>query len=326
MKIHKSYPKTLKIVVAPPIGRIGSDKRRCFSLLLLLFPFLAYSQNYDPQQQGQAQLEQIEQARKQLAEEITAIAENENRQAGDYRSIAETIVTIGETSTQQGQAIPVPTVFDGLHAVDLGEELNPLETDWENLRERLEALLDQPPPQEEDQNQDGESEDQENQDEQSGSDQQSKDGKENQDSEDQSDESGENQQTPEQDESQQGDQSDQQGEEGAKNDSSEEDGHQQKDPTKSPNKEHGGVGDLENSPEQPELDQQQPPQPPQPQQAPMQQVGGVKEQGEQTARQAMAQQLMDQLKQQDDPGKLFMLMQQAEDGTPITVPKNRKDW
>ena len=292
--------------------------RTTIALLLFLSPIIAYSQNYDPQQVGQAQLEQ---ARKQLAEEITSIAENENRQAGDYHSIAETIATIGETSKQQGQAVPAPTVFDGLHAVDLGEELNPLETDWPNLRERLEALLDQPPQQEEDQNQEGESDEQESQDEQSGSDQQNKDGKE-----EQSDESGENQQTPEQDENQQSDPSDQPGDQGEQNDSSGEGDQQQEAPPKSPNKEHGGVGDLEDSPEQPELDQQPPQQPPQPQQAPMQQVGGVKEQGEQTARQAMAQQLMDQLKQQDDPGKLFMLMQQAEDGTPITVPKNRKDW
>ena len=283
---------------------------------------LAYSQNDDPQQQGQAQLEQIEQARKQLAEEITAIAENENRQASDYHSMAETIAAIGEASKQQGQVIPELSLFDGLHAVDLGEELNPLETDWPNLRERLEALLEQPPQQEDEQNQDGESED-----EQSDSDQQNKDGNEDQNSEDKSDESGENQQTPEQDENQPDDQSEPQGEDEAENDPSGEEDRQQKDPSKSPNKEHGGVGDLEDSPNQPELDQQQPQPAPQPQQAPMQQVGGVKEEhGEQTARQAMAQQIMDQLKQQDDPGKLFMLMQQAEDGTTVTVPKNRKDW
>jgi len=293
---------------------------------LFLIPLLAYSQTQDPQAMEQAQQEQIDQARKQLAQEISAIAENEDRDARGYRTIAETIAATGEAMKQQNQAPPEPPIFDGLQAIDLGEQLNPLETDWAALRERLETLLDKPPPQDQqdqnDQQQDEENQDQEPQDGENN--QQGQDGQENQNSDQQNESSNENQESQPQQDGQDNQQS-----EGDKNNPDEQNGEGQEEPSQAPNKENGGVGDLDESAEQPKLDQPGEQPPPKPQAPPMQQVGGVQEQGDQTAKQAMAQQMMDQLKQQDDPGKLFMLMQQAEDGekgAPIAAPKKRKDW
>ncbi len=80
---------------------------------------------------------------------------------------------------------------------------------------------------------------------------------------------------------------------------------------------------MENPDETPELDKQRP----EPKEE-QNQVGGTqKEQPIRSAKQAMTLQQLEQLKQQDKPGALHMLLQQAERDENAPKPQPlQKDW
>ncbi len=244
-----------------------------------------------------------------IGEVISGIAEKDQQVAADFEAIAQSTLQLGMAAKQQGQAFPAPPVYDALQAVDEGESINPLHTDWQALREQLESLLEPPPEQEQqqdqqDQNQENQEQDQQNQQGQQGGDQQNQDQNQQPQEQEESSES-DQQQQGNQDQQQQNEQS-QQGQE-----------QQQEQPSG-----QQSLGDMEEPEGTPQLDQEQK----ESQQQETQQVGGTPEQEEPlNARQAMVRQILDQVKKQDDPGTLHMLLQQAEE--PEEQPQTpRKDW
>ena len=92
-----------------------------------------------------------------LGEVIAYIAEKEALEPSDYEQFAQLTLQLGQAAMQQGQGIPDLSIWDGIHAVDAGHSINPLQTDWAMLREELEKLLEKPP---EDQQQNQENQDQ----------------------------------------------------------------------------------------------------------------------------------------------------------------------
>ncbi len=242
-----------------------------------------------------------------IGEIISGVAEKDERAAADFESIAQSTLQLGMAARQQGQPFPPAPVYDALQAVDEGETINPLHADWPALREQLEALLEPPP--EQDQQQQSQDQNQENQDEnqqgQQGGDQQNR-----------------NQEQQNQQEQQEQSDSDQEQNDGAEDQSQQnqqqgqEDQQQQGQPSS-----NESLGEMDEPESTPQLDQE-----PQKQQEETQQIGGTPEQKEPlNARQAMVRQVLDQVKKQDDPGTLHMLLQQAEE--PQEQPdKPRKDW
>jgi len=242
---------------------------------------------------------------------IGAIAENDSREATDYQQLAELTLQLGQAAMQQGQRIPDESIWDGIHSVDAGQSIDTFRADWVTLRSELVKLLDKPPEDEQQQQQDEQDsedpnqEDSENQENSEGQGDSNSEQSEDSDSQEQN---GENSKT-EPDSS--GDQENR--------DSSEEgnDSQNQKPQT------NQTLGDMENAEQAPELDQQ--PSPPKEEQN---QVGGTqKEQPIRSAKQAMILQQLEQIKQQDKPGALHMLLQQAERDENAPAPqKLQKDW
>ena len=252
-----------------------------------------------------------------IGEVIASIAEKPSREAADFEQLAQMTLQLGQAALQQGQRIPDPSIWDGIHAVDAGEAIAPMHADWNALRTELEKLLEDPPQQEE-QNQ------QENQEQQhdQNSEEQESENNEQSDSNNQDSEQGDNQESSDQQNSEQnGDQ------ESPQEDQQEQNGSEQQQQNGNENgqqsQQQERIGDMDESADSPELDQERSQEPKQE----TREVGGEpSEQTPRSAKQAMTLQQLEQLKQQDKPGALHMLLQNAERSDKPTDRKTQKDW
>lgn len=243
-----------------------------------------------------------------LGEVIGSIAEKEIREPSDYEQLAQMTLQLGQSALQQGQRIPDPSIWDGIHAVEAGQSINPLQTDWDTLRQELEKLLEKPP---EDQQQD---QNQENEEQSEDSEEQNESGEQNSDSE----QNGEDSESQEQENSEEQSGEDQQSQENQDGDEQSQAGDQEGEPQQQQPSE--SLGDMNEPEETPQLDQK-----PKEEQT---QVGGTEQQPPpRSAKQAMTLQQMEQLKQQDKPGALHMMLQNAERDENAPPPqKLKKDW
>ena len=281
--------------------------RNIYSIFISLsFAFGASGQVAAPSQNTPAVTPPAEESGPTLGEVIASIAEKEAHGPSDYEQFAQMTLQLGQSAMQQGQGIPDPSIWDGIHAVDAGHSINPLQTDWVMLREELEKLLEKPP-EEQQQNQENQDQDQSE-----NSEDQNESGEPNSDSEqsgedpdsqgqENSDQPGEENQEPQENESSQ-----------EQSQTGEEKGQQQQ--------QSESLGDMNESEETPQLDQQ-----PKEEQT---QVGGTEQQlPPRSAKQAMTLQQLEQLKQQDKPGALHMMLQNAERDENAPPPqKLKKDW
>ena len=283
--------------------------RNIFSILISLsFAFGASGQVAAPLQNTPTATPPGEESGPTLGEVIASIAEKEAHEPSDYEQFAQMTLQLGQSAMQQGQRIPDPSIWDGIHAVDAGHSINPLQTDWVSLREELEKLLEKPP-EEQQQNQENQDQDQsENSEDPNESGEPNSDSEQNgedSDSQEQenSDQPSEENQEPQENES---------GEEQSQ--TSEQEGEQQQ------QQQSESLGDMNESEETPQLDQQ-----PKEEQT---QVGGTEQQlPPRSAKQAMTLQQLEQLKQQDKPGALHMMLQNAERDENAPPPqKLKKDW
>jgi len=253
-----------------------------------------------------------------IGEVIASIAEKSTREASDFQQLAQMTLQIGQSALQQGQRIPDPSIWDGIHAVDAGEEIAPMHTDWRTLRSELEKLLKEPPQQQDQnqQNQDQEQQNDENSEEQE-SENNDQNGSENQDSE-----QGENPDSSDQPNSEQsGEQDSQQQSEEEQNGSDQQQQNSSESGQQSQQQER--IGDMDESANSPELDQERT----QENKQETREVGGEQsEQAPRSAKQAMTLQQLEQLKQQDKPGALHMLLQNAERSDQPPSSKSQKDW
>ena len=134
--------------------------RNIYSIFISLsFAFGASGQVASPSQNTPAVTPPAEESGPTLGEVIASIAEKEAHEPSDYEQFAQMTLQLGQSAIQQGQGIPDPSIWDGIHAVDAGHSINPLQTDWVMLREELEKLLEKPP-EEQQQNQENQDQDQ----------------------------------------------------------------------------------------------------------------------------------------------------------------------
>ncbi len=221
---------------------------------------------------------------------LAAAAEGSAR---DWSELGHETVIWGSHLQGEQQQVPEGPVRDALAAVDTGAKLDPKATDWEKLRQDLEALLQKP----EEQKQDKKDQKQNDQQKQDQKDQQKQD---------------QNQQNQQQksDQQQQQDKKDQQQQ---KSDQQKQNADDQKKPGES------AFGDMQKK--------DQPPPPPQ-QDSGTQKVGGAPEKKDQPPESAdpslaLPLQKLDQLRNQDSPAQLFQLMD--GDKKP-SAKKPGKDW
>lgn len=259
---------------------------------------------------------------------ISQIAEAEQITAADYLNIASGTLQIADALKQQGQQLPESVLTDALNAVANGRELHPDFPQWDGIEQKLLDHLNPPEeqPQQDQQNpEDQEGEQGEDQDGQSGeSDQQdSSEGEDSQSEENQQNQEGEQEQNSEQ-QSQQ-DQSEQDQSQSGQGEQGEEGGEQQ---PNAPSQDGAQMGELDEDQENKEvkLDQtkesQQDSSPEK-----MQTLGGQNPSNEPVqADQAAIRLMLDQLKQQDQPGKLFKILQDAQKGERRKSQPNEKDW
>lgn len=249
-----------------------------------------------------------------IGEVIASIAEKPLREPADFEQLAKMTLRIGQTALQQGQRIPDPSIWDGIHAVDAGEAIAPMHADWSNLRTELEKLLEEPPKQEDQSQQENQGQQQEqNSDEQESENNKQSDSN-NQDSEQGDNQASSDQQNSEENGSQKKPQQEQNGSEQQQQNGNENDQQSQ---------EQERIGDIDDAAETPDLDQERS------QQAKQEtrEVGGEPlEQAPRSAKQAMTLQQLEQLKQQDKPGALQMLLQNAERSDKPADRKPQKDW
>ena len=252
-----------------------------------------------------------------IGEVIASIAEKPSREAADFEQLAQMTLQIGQSALQQGQRIPDPSIWDGIHAVDAGEAIAPMHADWNALRTELEKLLEDPPQQEE-QNQQENQEQQQDQ----NSEEQESENNEQSDSNNQDSEQGDNQESSDQQNSEQnGEQESSQEEQQEQNGSEQQQQNGNENGQQSQQQER--IGDMDESADSPELDQERSQEPKQE----TREVGGEpSEQTPRSAKQAMTLQQLEQLKQQDKPGALHMLLQNAERSDKPADRKPQKDW
>ena len=245
---------------------------------------------------------------------VNGIIAKDQPDASDYRKFADGTLQIGAQLKQNGQALPDPVIHDGLDAVEAGRKANPFAADWEELEAGLLDLLaekEEPPPQQqpEQENSEEEQESDEPQQQESGdSSSESSDSSEQQPSE-----------PSQSEESQQGSEGQNQEPQDSQNSSGQQE-EQQQDQTQA----GAEIGDLS------EEEAQESPTPSQeasePQQQ-MQQIGGQQGDTEEIdADNALVLQKLEQVKQQDDPAKLFQILQEARSGQRKKQQPNTKDW
>lgn len=210
--------------------------------------------------------------------------------ARDWAELARETVSWGSKIQEERQAVPEGPVNDALSAVELGSRLDTRTADWPKLKKELEALLQKPPEEQNDQNQ--------NQPDQNEKMDQKQQKKEKQDSS-----------KSEKDQKQSEDQ-----QQKKEPQSQEENGPKPEDPAKDPGE--AAFGDMKQK--------QEPPPPPPP--SDTQKVGGA-DKAEETQEAtdpslALPLQKLDQLRNQDSPAQLFQMM----DGPRKAPKKPAKDW
>lgn len=221
---------------------------------------------------------------KPLTTTVARLVSKPSVTAKEFAELAQATVTYGQRLKDSPQKAPQGVIRDGLAAVDAGETADPKAADWRRLREELEALLEQPePPPEEQQKQDEQQ--QQNQQQQNQS----------QQNQSQDQEQNSQQQQPQQQDSESQDQ-------------------QNKPP------QPDAFGDMKEQ-EQSPTEEKEPPRPPEPQ---TQKVGGQKEKKEMPVdpELAMPLQKLEQVRNQDSPARLHMLMEGQQQKT----GKKGKDW
>lgn len=318
-----AIPRTRNDICSKAQRFAGAAFRQTTSLLLAVSLSLFLSQALAAQTQFTAPEDTPESAGPKLGELIGAIAENDSREAIDYRQLAELTIQLGQAAMQQGQRIPDESIWDGIHSVDTGQSLDSFQTDWDTLRSELEKLLEKPPEDEQEQqdNQDSEDQNQEDSENQENSESQDPQGDSGDSNSDQNQDQESQEQQQEQQEESDGDSKNEQDPSGdQENQDSGEQGDGSQDQQPQTNQK---LGDMEDPEQTPELDQQSP----EPQEE-QNQIGGTqKEQPIRSAKQAMTLQQLEQIKQQDKPGALHMLLQQAERGENAPPPQTlQKDW
>lgn len=262
-----------------------------------------------------------------LPEYIGSIAEKEQPTATDYFHMANGTLQVAQAvSHSGGKALPKPVIEDALDAIAAGRELEPDGADWDKIEQQLLKLLDPPKSdQQQQQGQDGE-QNEESQDQN----QQNSDSQNGQNSQENS-ESGQQQQDQESSQQQsqenQGDSQDQQqesqdqGQSSAEQDSGGQEGEL---PQAQDGAQMGELQEQESQDVQLADESEQQPPPPQEQ---MQTLGGQQTTGEPIdAENAAIRQMLQQLRQQDDPGKLFKILQDAQEGGKQNSAPNTKDW
>lgn len=281
---------------------------------------------------------QAEEAGVTLPDYISQIAEKDEITAEEYANMASGTMQVAMQVLGQGEKMPEPPLRDALDAVVAGRAIDPEHTDWDQIEQRLLDLLN-PPHQEEQEQQDSESsEDQEGeedgeeeqQDGQSGSSEeggeQSEESEQQQSEEEGSEEQEDGQQGEdgEQQDSQEGQDGEQDGQEQQSNESDKQGEQEQM-----PNTQDGAqMGELDQPQEEQQVELDGESQQPQPaQQEQMQTLGGQQGTGEPVdAEMAALKQLLEQLKQQDEPGKLYQILQEAQTGGKKKQQPNAKDW
>lgn len=224
---------------------------------------------------------------KPLTTTVARLAEQDTISPKQLAELAQTTITYGQRLKTAQQPAPEGVIRDALTAVDAGEQADAKAADWPRLRQELEALREKPeqPPQE--------------------------DQKQQQDQQQKQDEQKQDRQDQQQDQSQQDQQQSSQ-------DQKSEQQQQQQD------QKQDAFGDMQEPQDQPPQDgeQKDEPPPPRPQ---TQKVGGQKErkpEQETNPELAMPLQKLDQVRNQDSPAKLQLLMQ----GQQQKPSKKGKDW
>ena len=266
---------------------------------------------------------------------ILDMAEKDSISGADYSNMAQQTIAIGQAAMQSGQRLPDSIIHDGLDAVDAGKAIDQFSADWTTLEKELIALLEEPPEQE----QQSEDQQQDNQ-EQEDSQEQEQQNQEGQNSENQ--EQQDQQQNSESQEQQNGEQGEQDGEQGEQDEQEQQEGNpedqqdqqsegqngeSQEEGEEQPQQPQGGaeMGDLDETGENQELELDQ--QDATESQEDMQSIGGQQEGKEEVgAEKAVILQKLEQLKQQDDPAKLFQILQRAESDEDEQQQPNAKDW
>jgi Ca-activated chloride channel family protein len=230
---------------------------------------------------------------KPLVTTVARLADKAALSAKDCSELAQTTITYGQRVKTGQQQVPETIVRDALAAVDLGEKADAKAADWPRLRQELEALLEKPP------QQDQQKQDQDKQDQQQKQDQ----SQQNQNNRDQQKQNQNQQDQQKQDQSQ--DQQQQQPQQEKQN--------------------QDAFGDMKDQPEPPPGEQPKDENTPPPQQPKTQKVGGQKEKKQEVPLDpdlAIPLQKLDQVRNQDSPAKLQQLMQ----GQPQKSQKKGKDW
>ncbi len=275
-----------------------------------------------------------------LPDYISQIAEKDEITAEDYAKMAEGTMQVAMQLMQQGEKMPEPPIEDALDAVAAGRAIDPEQTDWDQIEQRLLDLLNPPhqdqQPQEGDssENQEEQQDGEQEQQQQDGSSGSSEEGSENSE---ESDAQSQNEDSENQQEGEKGDQGDQQ-QEGQEGEEQSQDGQDQQsgqegeegESTQQSNTQDGAqMGELDQSQEeqQVELDGSSEEPQPKPSEEQMQTLGGKQAAGEPVdAETAALKQLLEQLRQQDQPGKLYKILQEAQTGGKKKQQPNAKDW
>lgn len=274
-----------------------------------------------------------------LPDLISEIAEKDDITAEDYAKIASGTMQVAMQVMQQGEKMPDSPVEDALDAVAAGRALDPEAADWDKLEQRLLDLLN-PPHQDQQEQQQGDSS--ENQEEQQDGEQQEQDGSSG--SSEEGSENSENSDAQSQEEGSEDSQEGQPGEEGdqqQEGENGEQESQESQDPQSGQEGEEGEsaeqtntqdgaqMGELDQAeePQQVELDGENQEEAPQPSPEQMQTLGGQQGTGEPVdAQTAALKQMLEQLRQQDQPGKLYQILQEAQTGGKKKQQPNAKDW
>ena len=227
-----------------------------------------------------------------LSKIVGRLSAAEARNARDWSELGHETLIWGSHLQGDQQPVPEGPVRDALAAVDAGSKLDPKATDWEKLRQDLEALLQKPEEQKQDKKDQKQNQDQKDKDQQNQDSQQKQENKDQQKSDQQQQDKKDQQQKQDQ-QNQKSDDQKKQGE--------------------------SAFGDMQKK--------ESPPPPPK-EDSGTQKVGGAPEKKDQPPEQtdpslALPLQKLDQLRNQDSPAQLFQLM---DGDKKAGAKKAGKDW
>lgn len=254
-----------------------------------------------------------------LPDYIAQIAEKEDVGAGDFFNMAGGTLQVATAITQQGGKMPESVLLDALDAVAEGRDLDPAIGDWDDLESRLLELLE--PPEEEQQQEDSSEQEEQSEDgeQESGSQDSSQNGENSEQGESESQEGQEPNSSEQQQDSENGE-----SEPGQPDGETEGEGQEGELPKPTDGARMGELGESE-EPQEVQLDGSPESQGPPPEQ--MQTLGGQSGNAEPiAAKDAALRQMLEQLKQQDEPGKLYQILQEAQNGGKQETQPNTKDW